>query len=102
MHESCKKAIEEIHPDLVVLDAIFNPGLDACFVLNQKFILTSPNAPLDATRALQPWLKGFWYYPSQVFSSVPLNRLTFPCKASKRNSIPGPLVLIPVERLDLH
>ena len=64
VYESCKRIIEGIRPDLVVLDAIFNPGLDACFMLNQKFLLSSPNAPLDATRALQPWLKGFWYYPA--------------------------------------
>lgn len=64
VYESCKKVIEEIHPDLVIIDAIFSPGLDACFALNQKFMLSSPNAPLDATRGLQPWFKGLWYYPA--------------------------------------
>lgn len=66
VYESCKAVIEKVHPDLVILDSIFNPGLDACYVLNQKFVLNSPNTPLDITRTLQPWLKGFWYYPACV------------------------------------
>ena len=66
IYEGCKKVIEEIRPDLVILDAIFNPGLDACFMLNQKFVLNTPNTPMDVTRVLQPWLKGFWYYPVYV------------------------------------
>ena len=64
IYESCKKVIEEIQPDVIVLDGIFNPGLDACFVLDKKFVLNSPNTPLDVTRFVQPWLKGLWYYPA--------------------------------------
>ncbi|KAF9645619.1 UDP-Glycosyltransferase/glycogen phosphorylase [Thelephora ganbajun] len=70
IYKSCKKVIEEIQPDLVVLDAIFNPGLDACFTLNQRFLLNTPNTPLDVVRVLQPWLKGFWYYPA-LASAIP-------------------------------
>lgn len=66
VYKSCKKVIEEIQPDLVILDAIFNPGLDACFTLGQKFVLNTPNALMDVTRVDQPWLKGFWYYPAYV------------------------------------
>lgn len=66
IYESCKKVIEEIQPDLVILDAVFNPGLDACFALDRKFVLNTSMALLDTTRVLQPWLKGFWYYPAYV------------------------------------
>jgi hypothetical protein len=100
VYESCKKVIEEIRPDLAILDAIFNPGLDACFMLNQKFILNSPNAPLDATRTLQPWLKGFWYYPAYVSHPMPLHRLTCPPQDGKRDPISGLLVLTPLEYSD--
>jgi len=64
IYESCKKVIEEIQPDLVVLDLAFNPGVDACLTLDQKFVLSSPNTLLDVTRSCQPWLKGFWHYPA--------------------------------------
>lgn len=79
IYESCKKVIEEIQPDLAVVDAIFNPGFDACLMLDQKFVLSSPNAPLDTTRALQPWLKAFWYYPACVppFKTSPLTNTPF-------------------------
>jgi len=66
IYESCKNVVEGVQPDLVVLDAIFNPGLDACIALDQKFVVNSPNTPLDVTRTLQPWLRGFWYYPGYV------------------------------------
>ena len=66
IYECCKKVIEEIQPDLVVSDVIFNPGLDACFMLNQKCVMNTPTPPTDVAKIAQPWLKGFWYYPAYV------------------------------------
>ena len=59
--------IEELNPAVVVIDNSFGPGFDACYSTNRKFVLSSPNTPLDVARMHQPWLKGFWYYPTCVF-----------------------------------
>ena len=63
------RLIEELNPTVVVVDSFFGPGFDACHSTNSKFVMSSPNTPLDITRAHQPWLKGFWYYP--LFVSLP-------------------------------
>ena len=64
---SIVKLIEELNPTVVVIDNFFNPGFDACHSTNRKFVMCSPNTPMDLTRVYQPWLKGFWYYPMFVF-----------------------------------
>ena len=66
--DSIKKVIIELDPNVVVVDTLFNPGMDACYTLNRKFVANSPNTPLDMARSNQPWLKGFWYYPMFVHS----------------------------------
>ena len=63
IYNSTKKVIEELKPDIVVVDSLLNAAFEACFVLNQKFVMSSPNTPLDISRFHQPWLKGLWYYP---------------------------------------
>ena len=63
------KVIEELNPAVVVIDSLFGPGFDACHSTNRKFVMSSPNAPLDIARMHQPWLKGFWHYPVFVFLS---------------------------------
>lgn len=60
--DSIKKMIEEINPSIVVVDSLLYPGLDACYSLNRKFVMSSPNAPICLARGHQPWLEGFWYY----------------------------------------
>ena len=66
--DSVKKVIEGLNPSIVVVDSLFNPGLDVCYSLNRRFVLNSPNTLLDVARTHQPWLKGFWYYPLFVRS----------------------------------
>ena len=61
--DSIKRIIEELNPGVVVIDSLMNAGFDACHSLNQKFVVSSPNTPMDLVREHQPWLKGFWYYP---------------------------------------
>lgn len=81
IYESAKKVIEELNPGVIVVDPMLNPGIDACYSLNRDFIISSPNTPLDLARAHQPWLKGFWYYPTfgtgisfpVSWSDIPLN-----------------------------
>jgi len=53
-----------LNPATVVIDSLLNAGFDACYSLNRKFVLNSPNIPTDVVRMQQPWLKGFWYYPA--------------------------------------
>ena len=67
IYESFKKVIEELNPGVIIVDPMLNPGIDACYSLNREFVISSPNTPLDLARAHQPWLKGFWYYPTFVF-----------------------------------
>jgi hypothetical protein len=71
IHESIKKVIEELDPGVVVVDHLLNAGIDACDSLKREFVINSPNTLLDLSRALQPWLKGFWYYPAFVLSFCP-------------------------------
>jgi len=61
--DSIKKIIEGINPDIVVVDTLLNPGFDACYSLNCRFVKSSPNTPTDIEGSHLPWLKGFWYYP---------------------------------------
>jgi hypothetical protein len=58
-----------LNPAVVVIDFLLNPAIDACYSLNREFVMSSPNNPLDVSKAHQPWLKGFWYYPTFVLSS---------------------------------
>jgi len=64
--DSIKKIIEGINPDIVVVDSLFNPGFDACYSLNCRFVMSTSNTPMDIERFQLPWLKGFWYYPMFV------------------------------------
>ena len=64
--DNIKKIIEGVDPDTVVVDCLLNAGFDACISLNQKFVTSSPNTPMDLARESQPWLRGFWHYPMFV------------------------------------
>ena len=68
--DSIKGIIEELNPDLVVVDSLLNAGFDACHFLNRRFVTSSPNTPMDIARAHQPWLKGVWYYPMFVLPTL--------------------------------
>ena len=69
IYDSIVKLIKELNPSILVIDSLLNAGLDACYSLNRKFVVNSPNSPIDIVRKDQPWLKGFWYYP--MFASPP-------------------------------
>jgi UDP:flavonoid glycosyltransferase YjiC (YdhE family) len=68
---SLVRIIGEVAPDLVVVDALFGPGLTACDHLGVKHILLSPNTIKDTAMAFQPWLAAFWKYPTQVPHNPP-------------------------------
>jgi len=48
---------------LIVVDAFFNAACEACWSLNEKYIISCPMAPLDVARNLQPKWKLLFYYP---------------------------------------
>ena len=75
IYDSIVKVIQKLNPGLVVVDNLFNAGVDACHSLNRKFVLNTPNCVLDVVRDQQPWLKGFWCYPMFVFASNPIPKL---------------------------
>ena len=64
--DDIKRMIEELNPGIVVVDTLMGAGIDACYSLDRKFVVNIPTTPLDSARPLQPWLKGFWYYPMFV------------------------------------
>ena len=64
--DNIKEIIGSIDPDIVVVDSLLNAGFDACRSLNRRFVMNSPNSPVDTARDYQPWLKGLWYYPMLV------------------------------------
>lgn len=61
--ESCKEIINAVNPPLVIVDSAFNPGCEACWSLNKRYITSSPTAPLDVARECQPIWKLLFYYP---------------------------------------
>ena len=71
--DSIKRVIEELNPDIVVVDSLMDAGFDACYSLNRRFVVSSPNTPMDLVRGHQPWLKGFWYYPLFVLPTCSPN-----------------------------
>lgn len=66
IYYSTRKILEELKPTIAVIDSLLSASFEACYPLNQKFVMNSPNTPLDITRMHQPWLKGLWYYPLSV------------------------------------
>ena len=48
--DSIKRVIEGLDPGIVVVDILLNPGFDACYSLNRKFVMSSPNTLLDVAR----------------------------------------------------
>lgn len=61
--ESVKAIIDEVRPDLVVLDNAFSPGVTAVHHLGIRFILLTPNTIKDFAAGIQPWGAAFWKYP---------------------------------------
>ena len=40
--DGCKAVIEEINPDVILVDILFSPATDACRTLNRRYIINSP------------------------------------------------------------
>ena len=68
--ESCKEIIATIKPNTVVIDTIFYPAMDACNLLDQKYIVISPMSILEVALRVQPNLAALWKYPVSVVDFV--------------------------------
>ena len=64
IYDRCVEIIEEVRPDLVVLEPIFAFGFDACKRLDQKYVVVAPNALKDVALFEQPRLAMFWKFPA--------------------------------------
>lgn len=60
-YKSCLDIIEEVLPDVIVVDPLLSQAKDACNFLGLKFIILSPNTFKE--HVPQPGLANFWKYP---------------------------------------
>ena len=61
-----KSLINEVSPDLIVVDFLFMPAREACRLSGRKWIISNPTQALDILKTSQPWLKWIWHYPAYV------------------------------------
>lgn len=62
-YSSCVEIIENVNPDILVVDPLFSQGIDACQALSRKFIILSPNTFKDHAIREQPKGAALWKYP---------------------------------------
>ncbi|KAK2778428.1 udp-glucoronosyl and udp-glucosyl transferase family protein [Colletotrichum kahawae] len=66
MVENCneiRRIIEEVEPDLTLVDNMFTPGLTMARHMGIKWMILSPNTLKDLALPLQPKAAFFWKYP---------------------------------------
>lgn len=68
--DSCKEIIATIKPNVVVIDTIFYSAQDACELMDQNFMVISPNSIKELALSMQPFLAALWKYPVSVVNSV--------------------------------
>ncbi|KAL0951773.1 hypothetical protein HGRIS_008444 [Hohenbuehelia grisea] len=68
--EASMTLIKSLDPDIIILDMVSDFAVDACRLLDRRYIVNTPLQSMDILRMLQPWGKALWYYPA-VFSGNP-------------------------------
>jgi len=63
VYQSFARVIDEIQPDIIVVDSLFTPALTACHHLKLKHMVLSPNTLKEFAAALQPRGAVLWKYP---------------------------------------
>ncbi|PIG88030.1 UDP-glucoronosyl and UDP-glucosyl transferase family protein [Aspergillus arachidicola] len=61
IYQNCATLIRTLQPAIVVLDPIFLQAVDACRMLEQRYVALSPNTFKELT--IQPRLASLWKYP---------------------------------------
>lgn len=63
VYHNFMRVVEEVQPDMIVVDSLFAPALTACRHRNLKHVVLSPNTLKDFSAALQPWGAMLWKFP---------------------------------------
>ncbi|KAF6802332.1 udp-glucoronosyl and udp-glucosyl transferase family protein [Colletotrichum musicola] len=58
-----RRIVEEVRPDLAVVDNLFTPGLTVVRQMGVRFVILSPNTLKEFAAPLQPWAAFLWKYP---------------------------------------
>lgn len=70
------ETIQQVHPDLVVVNGLMTAGLTACYHLGVKFTCLSPNSIKDFAASMQPKAAGLWKIPAyDIYSANPITNL---------------------------
>jgi hypothetical protein len=63
VYNSFVRVVEEVQPDLIVVDSLFAPPLTTCRHRKLKHLVLSPNTLKDFAAAMQPWGAMLWKFP---------------------------------------
>jgi hypothetical protein len=55
--------IEKVDPQVIAIEPMFSPGVDAAIASKRRYVMLSPNALRDAFAVRQPYAAGLWKYP---------------------------------------
>ncbi|TRM69952.1 glycosyltransferase family 1 protein [Schizophyllum amplum] len=62
--DGCSKLLQMLSPDVVLVDMLFCQAIDACKLLDQRYIILSPLPGCDVSVGNAPWHQALFYYPS--------------------------------------
>ncbi|EJP67803.1 UDP-glucoronosyl and UDP-glucosyl transferase, putative [Beauveria bassiana ARSEF 2860] len=74
-----EKIIENVDPDLTVVDNLFTPAVTICYKLKPQWMVLSPNTYKEFALAKQPNQQYYWKYPPDFKTAI-------------NNPVPGTLV----------
>ena len=63
-YSSTTEIIDEIDPELVIIDPLFSQAVDACNALKQKHMILSPNTLKELVLDKQPSGGALWKFPA--------------------------------------
>jgi hypothetical protein len=64
-YESCNQILQDVKPDVTVVDPLFSQGLEACTKIPRECVILSPNTLQDILRKRQPFSRlHFFRYPA--------------------------------------
>lgn len=63
IYKSFVRVVDDVQPDIIVVDSLLSPVLTACRHLKFKHLVLSPNTLKDFATALQPNGAMFWKFP---------------------------------------
>lgn len=69
-YSSTLETINEIRPEMVLIDPLFSQGVDTCNSIGQKYIILSPNTLKELVLDRQPSGGALWKFPAYVLSQL--------------------------------